>query len=393
MTATLPARDAARCDVTSHPAALAAFRARVRAFVAAEITPHVDAWEAAGGLPREAFRAFGRQGLLGLGAAPGYGGQGHGFWHNVAFLEELAAARSPGVGASVISQAMVCAPLIETYGSTAQKEVFLRPVLAGDCIAAIAATEPQAGSDFDGLTCQASDRGDHWQLDGEKKFITNAPVADLVLVLARRDGARGPHGFVMLLVPTVAPGCEVRAPLRTLGLRGSPLGWLRFTRCRVPKAATLGAPDGGFFYAARQLMGERLLASVGALALGRLVLDETVAYVRRRRARGGTLAALQVVRHTLVDCATDLETLRRFAAALCASAAGGRLEERAICMLKIRVAELLQRLVGVCLQLHGATGFLDDHWLTRVYRDARGFSLAGGSTAMLKDLIAGYMRL
>jgi alkylation response protein AidB-like acyl-CoA dehydrogenase len=115
--------------------------------------------------------------------------------------------------------------------------------------------------------------------------------------------------------------------------------------------------------------------------------------VRRRRAQGSSLGAFQVVRHTLVDCATDLEAARRFAYALCASAAGGRLEERAICMLKIRAAELLQRLAGICLQLHGAAGFLDDHWLARVYRDARAFSLAGGSTAMLKDLIAGYLRL
>ncbi len=355
--------------------------------------PHVDAWESAGGLPREAFAAFGRAGLLGLTAAPRYGGQGRDLWHNVALLEELAAARSPGVGASIVSQAIVCAPLLETYGSPAQKEVFLRPILAGDCVAAIAATEPQAGSDFDGLACRASDRGDHWQLDGEKKFITNVPVADVVLVLARRDDARGPCGFVLLLVPRATPGCEMQAPLRTFGLRSSPLGWLRFTRCRVPKAATLGEPDGGFLYASRQLMVERLLASVGVVALGRLMLDDTVAYVQRRRAHGGPLAALQVVRHTLVDCATDLEMVRRCAYALCASAAGGRLEERAICMLKIRAAELLQRLAGTCLQLHGAAGFLDDHWLTRVYRDARGFSLAGGSTAMLKDLIAGYLRL
>jgi alkylation response protein AidB-like acyl-CoA dehydrogenase len=375
------------------PAELEAFRRRVRAFVAEHIASGVDAWEAAGGLPREVFRALGRAGLLGLGAAVRYGGQGHGLEHNVCLVEELAAARALGVGASVVSHAIVCAPLIEAHGSAELKEEFLGPVLAGELVAGIAATEPGAGSDFRGLACRAGDRGDHWELSGEKKFITNAPIADLLLVLARAEVGTGLHGFVLLLVPTASAGCEVRAPLRTLGLRSSPLGWVRFERCRVPKRLTLGDVQGGFLYAARQLMVERLLASVGVLALGAVVLDGTIAYLRARRAYGHTLSALQVVRHALVDQAADLETLRRFGQSLCASAAAGRLEEREICMLKIRSAEVLQRLVGVCLQLHGAAAFLEEHWLARVYRDARAFGLAGGCNAMLKDLIAGYMRL
>jgi alkylation response protein AidB-like acyl-CoA dehydrogenase len=372
---------------------LGALRARVRAFVAARITPQVDAWEAARGMPRATFRALGAEGLLGLAVPARHGGRGAGFWHAVALVEELALSRAPGVAASVLSHAMVCAPLLAAHGGEPQKAELLPRLAAGELVAGIAATEPVAGSDLAGIACQARDAGDAWELSGEKKFITNAPIADLLLVLARRDGATGLRGFVLLLVPTATPGCVVHAPLRTFGLRSSPLGWVRFERCRVAKPLTLGDPHGGFLYAARQLMVERLLASAGALVLARVALEETVAHVRARRAYGRTLAALQVVRHTLVDLAADVAVLGRFGHALCASAAAGRLEEAEICMLKIRAAELLQRVAGVCLQLHGASGFLDDHWLTRIYRDARALGLAGGSNGMLKDLIAGYLRL
>jgi citronellyl-CoA dehydrogenase len=392
--AVAPVASAARDpDVPARPAAHTAFRHRVRALLAERVVPRLDAWEAAGALPREIFRELGDAGLLGLGVAPRWGGQGYGLWHDVVLVEELAAAGASGLAASVLSQAAVCTPLIERHGSAQQREALLRPLVTGERIAAIAATEPGVGSDLTNLTCHATDDGGAWVIDGEKRYITNGPLADLLLLLARRDERRSPLGFVLLLVPADTAGCTRGAPLRTLGLRSSPLGGFRFTRCRVPKDLTLGDPRGGFLYAARQLMVERLLASVGAVALAATVLQRTVEHVRRRRAYGGPLTALQVVRHTLVDQATAVETLRRCARSLCATAAEGTLVEREICMLKIRAAELVQQVTEACLQLHGAAGFLDDHWLARVYRDSRAFGLAGGSTAMLKDLLAGYLRL
>ncbi len=259
---------------------------------------------------------------------------------------------------------------------------------------ALAVTEPTGGSDLvRAIQCTATPDGDFWVLSGEKKFITNAPVADFVLVLARTSPEPSSHSFTVLLVPADTPGFERKASLRKLGMHTSPTGWLRFDECRIPREYTLGKPGLGYFYVTENLQRERLLGAASAVAAARLVLDDTVRHLRERAAYGQRLADLQTVRHRISDIAADLEMTQRFVHSVCADFRDGRNASKEICMIKFKVIEIVQRAVEQCLQLHGGSGFLEENWVGRVYRDVRVLSLGAGVSELMKDLVAGYLRL
>lgn len=370
------------------------FRQRVRAFVAEHLTPHADEWESRRFFPREVIRAMGREGLLGLSHERKYGGLELDFLHNVVLAEELPRCRMGGLTLSILAQTNFCLPLLARHGTDQQKLQFLKPAIAGDLIGALASTEPAGGSDLTGATqCTARDAGDFWIVTGEKKFITNGPVADFVITLVRSKPASGTHSFSLLIIPTTTPGFRVKETLNKLGLHTSPTGWLEFAGCRVPKDLTLGRAHLGYFYHTQNLLEERLLASVVATSLGSLVFTDTIDYLRSRMAYGAPLTQLQAIRHRLSGIAAQLEMARRFVHSVCGSFSQGHVEEMAICMMKFQVIEIVQRVIEDCLQLNGGQGFLEENWISRAYRDARVLSLGGGSSEVMKDLVASYLRL
>lgn len=370
------------------------FRARVRRLVEAELTPHADEWERARSIPRDVFRLLGAEGLLGLGHARAWGGQELDFGYTVAFTEELARSRMPGLGLSVIAQTNIVPPLLARLGTDEQKHAFLAPAIRGEQIGAFAVTEPTGGSDFvRAVQCTAVDDGDFWVVTGEKKFITNGPIADFVVALVRTRPEPGPGSLTLLVVPTDTPGFRVRESLRTLGMHTSSTGWLTFDHCRVPKRFTLGRPHLGYHYAAQNLLEERLVGGVGAVAVAALALADTIAHLQGRRAFERRLADLQAVRHRVAELAADVEMARRFVHAVCETFRDGRVEAKEICMIKFRVYELVQRVVERCAQLHGGMGFLEESWIARAYRDVRVLSVGGGTSELMKDLTAAYLRL
>ncbi|GIW41907.1 MAG: acyl-CoA dehydrogenase [Candidatus Binatia bacterium] len=370
------------------------FRTRVRRFVEERLAPHADEWERRKVLPRSVFTELGQQGFLGLTRPREYGGLGLDFGYNVVLAEELPRARMPGLTLSVLAQVNFVPPLLVRYGTEEQKREFLVPALRGEKIGALASTEPTGGSDIVNATrCRAVDDGDFWVIEGEKKFITNGPIADFVVCLVRTRPEPTPNSFSLVIVPTDTPGFRVKATLEKLGLHTSPTGWLEFDGCRVPKSYTIGRPNVGFFYHVQNLLEERLIGGVSAVALASLVLEDTMSYLRGRVAYGKPLSRLHPVRQTLAELASYLEMARRFVYSVCESFRDGRVEAKEICMIKFAVVEVVQRLVERCLQLHGGYGFLEENWLTRVYRDVRVLSLGGGTSEVMKDLVAGYLRL
>jgi len=371
-----------------------AFRARVRGFIEARLTPHADEWERQGGFPPSIFRDLGREGLLGLTHARSVGGQELDFGYNVVLAEELPRSKMMGLTLSVIAQTNIFPPLLASLGTEAQKHEFLAPAIRGEKIGGVASSEPTGGSDIvRAIQCTATDEGDFWVIRGEKKYITNGPIADFLIVLVRTKPESTPNSLSLVIVPTDLPGFRVKETLRKLGLHTSPTGWLEFNGCRVPKRLMLGKPHLGYHYVARNILEERLVGGASAVALAGLVLQDTMRYLQQRVAFGHPLSDLQAIRHRIAEIAAEIEMAKRFVHSVCESYRDGRVEAKEICMIKFQVFEMIQRVVERCLQLHGGYGFLEDNWITRVYRDVRVLSVGGGPSELMKDLVAGYLRL
>jgi alkylation response protein AidB-like acyl-CoA dehydrogenase len=371
-----------------------AFRRDVRGFVESRLTPHAEEWERAGAFPRAVFRELGEAGLLGLGHEKQWGGRELDFAHTVVLAEELPRSRMMGLTLSVIAQTNIFPPLLATLGTEAQKRDFLAPAIRGEKIGAFAWSEPSGGSDVvRAIQTTATDEGDFWVVTGEKKFITNSPIADFVIALVRTRPEPSTQSLTLLVVPTDTPGFRIKETFRKLGMHTSPTGWIELDHCRVPKGLTLGRPHLGYHYAVRNLLEERLVGGASAVAVASLVLEGTMAYLRERCAFDQRLADLQAVRHRVAELAAEVEIGRRFVHSVSERYRDGHVEAKEICMIKFHTYEMVQRVVERCLQLQGGWGFLEDNWMTRVYRDARVLSIGGGASELMKDLVAAYLRL
>lgn len=371
----------------------AAFRAKAREFVETRLRPHADEWEAAGGFPPSLFRDLGDAGYLGLTHDPAYGGAGLDFGYSVAFAEELPRSQMMGLTLSILAQTNIFPPLLAWLGTEEQKREFLAPAIRGERIGGVASSEPAGGSDVvRAIQTTATEDGDDWIIHGEKKYITNSPIADFLIVLVRTRPEPSIHSLTLVLVPTATPGFRVTT-LKKLGMHSSPTGWVTFDHCRVPKSLTLGKPHMGYHYVARNILEERLLGGAAAVAAADLAFQDTLRYVKQREAFGQPLAKLQALRHRLADMAAEIEMCRRFVHSVCTSYRDGHVEAKEICMIKFRVYEAVQRLTEQCLQLHGGYGFLDENWITRMYRDVRVLSVGGGASELMRDLVAAYLRI
>jgi alkylation response protein AidB-like acyl-CoA dehydrogenase len=370
------------------------FRRRVRRFVEDRLTPHADEWERQGGFPLSVFQELGHEGLLGITHARQYGGQELDFGYNVVLAEELPRSKMMGLSLSIVAQTNIFPPLLAALGTEEQKQEFLAPAIRGEKIGGVASTEPSGGSDVvRAIQCTAVDDGDFWVITGEKKFITNGPIADFLIVLVRTRPENATNSLTLVIVPTDTPGFRVKETLRKLGMHTSPTGWLSFDHCRVPKRLTLGKPNLGYFYVARNILEERLIGGASAIAVAGYVLQDTIAYLQQRIAFGRPLSDLQTIRHRIAEMAAEIEIAKRFVHSVCETYRDGKVEAKEICMIKFRVFEMVQRVVEQCLQLHGGYGFLEENWITRVFRDARVLSVGGGASELMKDLVATYLRL
>ena len=371
-----------------------AFRSRARGFVEERLAPHAEQWEREGGFPLSLFRELGREGFLGLTHEKKYGGQELDFGYSVVFAEELPRSKMMGLTLSIIAQTNIFPPLLAALGTEEQKQEFLAPAIRGEKIGCVASTEPTGGSDVVlAVQCTAVSDGDFWVITGEKKYITNSPIADFVITLVRTRPEPSTNSLSLIIVPTDTPGFRVKEVLRKLGMHTSPTGWLILDHCRVPKRLTLGKVNLGYFYVARNILEERLIGGTSATSLASLVLQDTIRYLKQRVVFSRPLSDMQAIRHRVAEMAAEIEMAKRFVHSVCESYRDGKVEAKEICMIKYQVFEMVQRVVERCLQLHGGYGFLEDNWITRVFRDARVLSIGGGASELMKDLVAGYLRL
>jgi len=369
-----------------------AFRETARAFCDKEIVPHHDAWEEAGIVPRELWTAAGAAGLLGFMVPEQYGGGGsRDFRFNAVVIEEVTKARASGPGFSVHAD-IVSAYLLD-YATDEQKARWLPKFCSGETIAAIAMTEPGAGSDLQGIQTTAIRDGDHYVLNGQKTFISNGILADLVIVVAKTDPSAGYEGISLLVVERGMPGFERGRNLDKIGLKAQDTAELFFDNVRVPVANLLGEEGKGFVCLMEKLPQERLTIAVVAAAACESMLESTLRYVKERKAFGRPIGSFQNSRFVLAELATETQIARVFVDRCIEELNAGTLTVSEAAMAKWWTTELQQKVADRCLQLHGGYGYMTEYPIAKAYLDTRIQTIYGGTTEIMKEIIGRTMGL
>ena len=370
-------------------AELTLFRDNVRRFIAAEIAPHYEQWERAGIFPRQLWNKLGQQGLLGVDLPEAYGGFGANFLFSMAIVEEFSHANYGSIGGPMTVHSDIVAHYILNNGTEAQKQRYLPAMAAGDCVGAIAMTEPGAGSDLQAVRTTANREGDEFVINGSKTFITNGQHCDMVIVVARTNTeVAGSRGTSLFLVDTATPGFQRGRNLEKIGLHASDTSELFFEDLRVPASALLGELDRGFAVLMGELQRERLSLAIGAVAAAEGVLAQTIAYVKERQAFGAPLAALQNTKFKLAEAATDIRVHRAFVDECKSLLMSGELDVATASMAKVATTEMQGRVADSCLQLYGGYGFMREYGVSRAFVDARVQRIYGGTSEIMKELIS-----
>ena len=367
------------------------FRATVRAFVDKEIAPRVEEWEAAGRLPRWIWPRMGELGLLGVEYDEAYGGAGADVLTSAVLHEECARSRSGSFAMAVGVHCDMASPHLYWTGSEILKAKYLPGICRGQTLTAIAVTEPGGGSDVAAIRTRAVRDGDHYVINGAKMFITNGATADVFFVAARvesGDSGQRHRGISMFLVERETPGFAVSRTLDKMGMRASDTAELSFQDMRVPAGNLLGREGVGFYEVMRVFQRERLVAGLQSVAMADRALEDTIAYVRERQAFGGPLSDKQVIRHKLADLATMIEAGRWLTYAACQKFQAGEEAVREISMVKLFTAEMVNRVAYDCVQLHGGYGYMREYPIERFARDARLMTIGGGTSEIMRDIIA-----
>ena len=363
-----------------------AFRATVRRFVAEEVTPHHGQWERDGQVPRELWARAGELGLLCLTVPEAYGGSGADFGFAAIVTEEL--ARAGATGPLFYLHSDIVAPYLVHYGTEAQKQQWLPRMARGEVISAIGMTEPAAGSDLAALRTRAEAEGGHWRINGQKTFISNGQLCDLLLLAAKTDATRGAHGVSLLLVPTHLPGFQRGRRLEKLGMHAQDTSELFFNDLRVPLDHLLGEPGRGFGYMMSQLPQERLLVAIAAVGAMEAAVDWTREQVMQREAFGAPLADKQTVRHRLVEAHAHTRVARAFLDDCLRRHLAGQLDTATASIAKYWCSEMQFSVLDSCLQLFGGSGYMREMPIARAWVDARVQRIYGGTTEIMKEIVA-----
>ncbi|MDQ4119497.1 MAG: acyl-CoA dehydrogenase family protein [Actinomycetota bacterium] len=363
-----------------------AFRESVHTFVQREVAPYHEQWEQDGVVSREVWKAAGRQGLLGYFADEEYGGGGiDDYRYGVVIAEELARGGFSGVAIPLHND--IIGPYLQRLATDAQRRRWLPGFCSGDLITAIAMTEPGAGSDLQGIRTTAVDKGDHYVLNGQKTFISNGILADLVVVVARTDPEAGARGISLLVVERGMDGFERGRNLAKVGQHAQDTAELYFDNVQVPKTNVLGQVGAGFVHLMENLNQERLGIAVAAAAACERILELSLQYSRERQAFGRPIGRFQHNRFTLAEMATETKIARIFVDRCVRAHLDGTLDASEAAMAKWWVTELQKRLVDQAVQLHGGYGYMLEYPIAKAFVDSRVQAIYGGTNEIMKEII------
>ena len=364
------------------------FRATVRSFFMRDVAPHRSEYEEAGRLPPEFWRGAGELGLLGLQVPEEYGGTGPiGFTYNAIVTEE---AQRAGLSFGELRlQTDVCMPYILSYCTPEQKGQWLPSLLSGEKTLAIAMSEPDAGSDLRAIATYARREGSDYVINGSKTFISNGSSADLVITVVRTsDVERSRHAHSLIVVERGLPGFVPGRRLHTIGLKAQDVTELSFADVRVPAVNVLGEEGNAFEYLTSNLPQERLSIANNSQAAARVALEQTVEYVKGRTAFGVPISSFQNTKFELASCAADVEASQALIDKAITVHEQGALDPAAAAAVKLFASEIQGRVIDRCLQLHGGYGYVLEYPIARAFADARVSRVYGGSSEIMKVLIA-----
>jgi len=367
------------------------FRDQFRKFLEREVVPYSEQWEKDGIVPRELWLKAGENGFLCPWLPEEYGGSGVDFIYSLVIIEELARIGDTGFGISLHNDIVV--PYIWNFGTDEQKKKYLPGCATGEYITAVAMTEPDAGSDLQAIRATAVKDGDDYIINGQKTFITNGILNNLVVVAVKTDTEIEPRfkGISLFLVEGDNPGYKKGRRLKKMGLDAQDTAELSFEDCRVHKSALLGGEGNGFIVLMKELQQERLAATMMTVAGMHRVLALTKEYINERKAFGRTISRFQNTRFKMAEMYTIAEMSQVFVDRLVEEHIAGENVDLETSMAKYFVPENFKRMVDECLQFFGGYGYMEEYPICKAYRDARVITIAAGSTEIMKEIISRTM--
>ena len=368
-------------------------RRTTKAVVDTHVNPFVDQWEEEGIFPgRQVMKAFGNAGLLGIGKAAEWGGMELDFSFEIAFAEELGNIRTMGICSAIGVQTNMCTPALSKHGSDRLKAEFLAPTIAGDLVGCIGVSEAGAGSDVAQLKTHARKDGGDYIINGSKMWITNGVQGDWICLLVNTDTDNGPHRNKSLIaLPLDTPGITVGKKLDKVGYRSSDTALLFFDDVRIPQANRIGEEGHGFRYQMEQFQEERLFVTARSWRFLDIAIEETIDYLRQRKAFGKPLLDNQYIYFKLAEMQAQIESVRALLYRALEAYLNGEDVTKLASMAKYLIGRLSMEIPVELTQFWGGQGFMNDNFITRVYREARQTAVGGGANEVMLQIIAKKM--
>ncbi|MBL4906338.1 MAG: acyl-CoA dehydrogenase family protein [Sneathiella sp.] len=364
-------------------------RTQIRRFIAKEVIPFGDQWEQDGRTPRDVLRKMGDLGFLGIQYSEEYGGAEMDVLASTLYAEELGRSTYGGFAITALVHTDMASPHLANAGSKAQLDKYMPDIIAGRKIAAVAVTEPDAGSDVAGLKTRAVKDRDHWILKGTKMFITNGVHGDIYFVAVKTDmEAKGSRGITIFIVEKGTPGFTVGRSLDKMGWRSSDTAELVFDNVRIHEENILGEVNKGFYAIMKNFQNERTVLGAQALGEAQKALELTLDYVKERKAFGGTLWDKQAIRQRLSQRQSEVAAGQQLLYHCAWLNANGEECVKEVSMVKAYCGELVNRVMYDCQQFHGGFGYMRESTIERMVRDARIQSIGGGATEVMLEEIA-----
>ncbi|CAI8249486.1 MAG: Acyl-CoA dehydrogenase, short-chain specific [Polaribacter sp. SA4-10] len=364
-----------------------AFRASFKEFLQKEVVPHIEKWEKTGTIERFIWKKFGEMGYFGLSTPEAYGGLDLDFFYTVVFLEELQKINSGGFAAAIWAHEYLAMTHLNKEASEFIKQKYLLPSVEGDMIGCLCITEPFCGSDVAGMQSVAVKKGDSYILNGSKTFITNGVYSDYLIVAAKTDPSEKYKGISLFVVDRTTAGVSA-TKLDKLGWKASDTGEIAFDNVVIPAENLLGEEGKGFPYIMQHFASERLIMGVNAHARAEYALDYVVKYMHERVAFGKSLDKFQALRHKIAEMASRVDMCKEYNYSITRRLDDGQYVVKEASMSKLLSTKMADEVIYDALQLLGGYGYMEEYPLARLLRDSRLGPIGGGTSEILKEIIA-----
>ncbi|PCI07640.1 MAG: acyl-CoA dehydrogenase [Flavobacteriaceae bacterium] len=363
------------------------FRQSFKEFLQKEVSPYIDQWEKTGTIDRFIWKKFGEMGYFGLNSPEEYGGMNLDLFYTVIFLEELQKINSGGFAAAMWAHVYLAMTHLNKEGDDRIKTEYLTPSIEGDKIGCLCITEPFAGSDVSGIRTTAVKKGDTYIINGSKTFITNGVYSDYLIVAAKTNPELGGKGISIFLIDRDTKGVSA-TKLNKLGWKASDTGEIAFDNVEISADNLMGEEGQGFPYIMQHFALERLVMAINAHARAEYALEYAIQYMSERQAFGKSIDKFQALRHTIAEMATEVEVCKEFNYSVAKRLNDGEYVVKEASMAKLSATKMADKVIYDALQMLGGYGYIEEYPLARLLRDSRLGPIGGGTSEILKEVIA-----